>query len=108
MSDDRVRCSDVDGDGDTRGLGDRAPTVPLNTDPMGDGQRPVAGRIEHVDLAVGWNDVEGPLEGAAGLGHGTGISVEAEAGHEHALRVSGHAGKCGDDEREKNCGLGHG
>jgi hypothetical protein len=31
------------------------------------------------------------------------------AGDEHPLlRVSGHAGKCGDNEREKDCGLGHG
>ena len=52
-----------------------AKTVPLNTDPFSDDQRSVAGRIDHFDLAVGRGGVVGVLEGAAGLGHVTGVSV---------------------------------
>ena len=73
-------------------LGYPAKTMPLNADPFGDGQRPVAGRIDHFDLAVGRGDVVSMLEGAAGQRHVTWISVQAEAGDEHPLlRMSGHA-----------------
>jgi hypothetical protein len=42
---------------------------------MGDRQLPVASRIKHIDLAVGYGDVVGVLEGSTGLGHGTWIGV---------------------------------
>ena len=62
---DRVRCRDVDGDSGIVDIRLRNPTEPvrLNTDSLGNGQRSVAGRIEHVDLAVGRGDVVGVLEG---------------------------------------------
>jgi hypothetical protein len=91
------------------GLADPTKAVPLDADPLGNGERPISRRIKHVELAVGCSGVVGLLEGPAGLGHGAGVGVEAVGGDEHPLlRLSRHAGKCGDDEREKKCGLGHG
>jgi hypothetical protein len=89
-------------------LHDPSKSMSLDADPMRDRQRAIAGRVDHFDLAVDRGGVVGVLEGAAGRGHVTGISVYAEAGNEYPhLRMSGHAGERGDDEREKKCSLGH-
>jgi hypothetical protein len=89
-------------------LADPGKAVRLNADaPKVHGQRSVASGVEHVDLTIGQHGVVRLLEGAARLGHGTGITIGAVARDEHALGLRRHASKCGDDEREKKCGLGH-
>src|SRR5208282_6755022 len=76
---DVVANAGVDGDGGvgTAGLDDAGEAVALDADAVIDGQRPVAGRIEHVDLAVGRGRVEGLLEGAAGPLESAGMGVRA-------------------------------
>jgi hypothetical protein len=106
---DRVRCRDADGYGFTGSRCDPAKAVRLNADPTGDGQRSVANRIEHIDFAMagavlytcwkvrqGWFTVQGSVSKSLRRRR-TPVAVRGR-----------HAGKCGCDECEKNCRLGHG
>src|SRR5262245_13611801 len=67
---------------------DSGEAVALDANRLGDGDNAVASGVEHVDLAARSDYVVGVLEGAAGLGEGARIAVQALRRDEDAgLRV---------------------
>src|SRR5262249_54039831 len=79
-------CIDEDG----RAAGARryaGEAVTLDADGLGDGERSVAGGIEHIDLAARGHGVVRLLEGAAGRGESAGVAIAALRSDEHPGRL---------------------
>src|ERR1051325_4895393 len=92
----------VDRNGGAAG-GDRHPgeAVALYADRFRNHDRPVAGRIEHIDFALWSHCIVGVLESAAGLGKRARVSIRALRRDEDAtLRLGGH----GEERRYEQSG----
>jgi len=101
---DRVAGAGIDRDaGAAAGYRNPAKAVALDADRLGDDDRAVAGRIEHIDLAPGRNRIVRVLERSARQCEGARVAVQALRGDEDAGRLRLRGVRDG-TEREQRCG----